>query len=120
MDIDSKLKQIKKENIVLFIYIILIILYYYGNTIEVNYLKYRNEIDKERYRTILYIVFVVVFLISLVYSIFGLNELKENVGSRTYKLEELSVVVNLLALVAIGIYIYIIYKDKDLDLEVTL
>lgn len=120
INIEGKLKEIKIENIVLVIYIILIILYYYGNQIELQYLKYQNQYDKERYRTILYIVFGTVFVISLLYSIASLRTLEEKTNEEHYELEQLSAVANLLALSAIVIYLYIIYKDKDINLEVTI
>lgn len=117
---NEKLQEIKIENYVLIIYIILICTYYYANTIEVNYIKYQNEEDKETYRTLLYIIFGTSLIITLYYTISEFNNLKEINNPKIYNLEKLSVIANILILIATLIYLYIIYKDKNIDLEVTL
>ena len=44
---NNKLKEINQENNVIFIYFILLIIYLYANKLEVDYLEYKNEKDKE-------------------------------------------------------------------------
>lgn len=116
---NEKIKEIKEENIVIFIYFILLFTYLYANKIEIEYLKYNNDTDKEKYRILLYIVFGVSFLITLYYVIESINELKKYEYEELYQLKELSLVANILILIATSIYLYIIYKDKNIDLEVS-
>ena len=116
---DKKLKEIEIENYIIFIYLILLFIYLYANNIEVNYIKYRNIEDKENYRLLLYTVFITTFLISLFYTIENLKELKYSDNIEVFQLNKLSVIANILVLIASIIIIYIIYKDKDINLEVS-
>lgn len=116
---NEKLKEIKEENIVIYIYFILLLIYLYANTIEINYLKYGNNEDKEKYRLLLYTIFGTSFIISLYYTIESLNDLNNYDKPEIYKLKQLSAIANVLIVIATGIYIYIIYKDKDINLEVS-
>ena len=116
---NEKLKEINLENYIISIYYILLTIYLYANTIEVNYIKYGNQTDKDKYRLLLYIVFGTTFIITLYYSIESLKSLKEITDEEVYKLKELSTIANILVLIASIIIIYIIYKDKDINLEVS-
>jgi len=115
---NDKLQEIKIENIVIIIYYILLTIYLYANNIEVNYLKYSNPEDKERYRLLLYIVFGTTFIITLFYTIESIMDLNNENNYEISKLQKLSALANLLILFASIIIIYIIYKDKNIDLEV--
>ena len=115
---NEKLKEINLENYIIYIYYILLTIYLYANTIEVNYIKYGNQTDKDTYRLLLYIVFGTTFIITLYYSIESLKSLKEITDEEVYKLKQLSALANILVLIASIIIIYIIYKDKDINLEV--
>ena len=116
---NEKLKEINLENYIIYIYYILLTIYLYANTIEVNYIKYGNQTDKDKYRLLLYIVFGTTFIITLYYSIESLKSLKEITDEEVYKLKELSTIANILVLIASIIIIYIIYKDKDINLELS-
>ena len=116
---NEKLKEINLENYIIYIYYILLTIYLYANTIEVNYIKYGNQTDKDTYRLLLYIVFGTTFIITLYYSIESLKSLKEITDEEVYKLKELSTIANILVLIASIIIIYIIYKDKDINLELS-
>ena len=115
---NKKLQEINEENIIIYIYFILLFIYLYANTIEVNYLKYRQNEDKEKYRLLLYIVFITTFIISLYYTINSIQNLNSYENNKIYELKKLSAISNILVVIATGIYIYIIYKDKDINLEV--
>lgn len=116
---NGKLQEIKEENFIIFIYFILLFVYLYANKVEVNYIKYGNNDDREKYRLLLYIVFGISFLITLYYSVESIKDLKEPANIEISKLKELSSIANILILVATGIYLYIIYKDENIDLEVS-
>lgn len=115
---NNKLQEIELENNIIIIYFILLFIYLYANTIEVNYIKYGNDEDKEKYRTLLYIVFITTFLISLFFTIDSIKDLNNKDEEEIYKLKELSTIANILVLFASIIIIYIIYKDKDINLEI--
>ena len=115
---DDKLKEIQMENYIIYIYFIILSIYLYANNIELDYLKYGREEDKEKYRILLYIVFGTTFIITLFYSIESIKDLKNSNNYEMYKLKELSTIANLLVLVASIIIIYTIYKDKDINLEI--
>lgn len=117
---NEKLQEIRLENFVLIIYFILLILYYYANTIEVEYIKYHQPKNKDKYRLILYIIFGTTFLIALYYTIANIKDLNNITNEEIYKLRKLSTIAGILILIATSIYLYIIYKDKNIDLEVTL
>lgn len=115
---NKKMHEIEMENFTIIIYFVLLFIYLYANTIEVEYLKYQNKVDKERYRLLLYIVFGTSLIITLYYSIAGIENLKEPSNKGIYKLKELSVTANILIVFATIIYLYIIYKDEEIVLEV--
>ena len=116
---NDKLEEIRIENYVIYIYFILLFIYLYANIIEVNYIKYNNEEDREKYQLLLYIVFGTSFIITLLYTIQSIKELDEPDINEVYRLKELSTLANILILVATAMLLYIIYKDKNLNLEVT-
>lgn len=116
---NDKLEDIKTENYIIIIYYILLTIYLYANYIETNYIKYGNQIDKDKYRILLYIVFGTTFIITLYYTIEGIKELKQISNLEVRKLQELSNIANVLVFIASIIILYIIYKDKDINLEVS-
>ena len=116
---NNKLKEIEIENIIIYIYYILLTIYLYANRIEVKYLKTKNIKDKETYQVILYIVFGISIIISLYYTINSLNELKEYNNSNIKNLKILSVFASFLILIANVIILYIIQKDENIDLEIS-
>lgn len=118
MNINKKLEEIELENYIVYIYFILLILYLYANTIEINYLKYQNQKDREQYRLLLYIVFGTTFIISLYYTIENIKDIQMSSNKEIQKLNELSTIANILVLIASIIILYIIYKDDDINLEI--
>lgn len=116
---NDKIKEIEEENFIIFIYFILLFIYLYANNIEINYINYNNESDKEKYRLLLYFVFGTSFFITLYYVINEINNNKNFDSYEIYKLNKLSTIANIMVLIATGIYLYIIYKDDDIDLEIT-
>lgn len=117
---EEKIKEIEEENIIILIYFILLLIYLYANSIEINYLNNGNEEDKDKYRILLYIVFGISFLITLYYVINGFKNIEKVNSYKLYELNKLSLIANIMVLVATGIYLYIIYKDKNIDLEISL
>lgn len=117
---NEKLEEIQLENKIIIIYYILLTLYLYANKVEINYLQYNNQEDKDKYRLLLYIVFGTTALITFFYTIESIKSLDKYDSDENQKLKELSTLANILILIASLIIIYIIYKDKDINLEVSL
>lgn len=118
-EINNKIKEIKIENIVIYIYFILLIVYLYANKVEINYLYFKNELDKEKYKNLLYIFFGISLIISLLFAINNIKELyeyEENI--EVYKLKKLSALSGILIVITTIIYLYIIYKDENINLEI--
>jgi len=117
---NEKLQEINKENILIYIYFILLFIYLYANKVEINYIMYQKKEDKEEYRLLLYLVFGVTFIISLYNTVESINNLKINKPIEVLRLEKNSILANILIVIATGIYLYIIYKDEDINLELNL
>ena len=116
---NNKLEEIQLENKIIIIYYILLTLYLYANKIEIEYLQYNNQIDKNKYRLLLYIVFGTTTLITLFYTMKSIKSLKQYDSNEIQKLKELSTLANILILIASLIILYVIYNDKDINLEVS-
>lgn len=113
-----RLKLIDIENFFFLIYYGLITLSLISNQIEKRYLIYHNPIDKSKYRTLLYIIFITVFIIYAYYTYENIKDLNEYNNEETKRLTELSLVASILVLISGVIYLYIIYKDKNIDIEI--
>ena len=59
-ELNRRLKQIKIENYIWIIYLIIIGLSLYANSFEKKYFLYNDPCDKEKYRNINIIVFTIV------------------------------------------------------------
>ena len=116
---NEKLQDIQEENYIIGIYFVLLFIYLYANTVEVEYIKNNDNNAKEIYRKLLFIVFGISFIITLYYSIENIKDLRKFENTETHKLKEFSTLANIFILIATVIYIYIIYKDEDINLEVS-
>ena len=118
-NIEKRLNQIKIENNIWIIYIIIIIFSIYANSKEKDYFLTNNNNSKEIYRKINIIVFITLIL---VYSYFE----KEAISSFQYKnksttkqqFDILSFIATTLVLISGIIFLYIIINDKDLEEEI--
>ena len=106
----ERIKETKIEDIIITISL-------YANKIEREYLKTNNQLYKDKYRNLLFIIFATATLVYLYYTISGYNDFKKNQDAETKRLSELSVIASTLVLISGIIYLYIIYKDKDINVE---
>lgn len=116
---NNKLKEIEIENLIIYIYYILLTIYLYANKIETKYLYTQNISDRENYKILLYIVFGISFIITLYYTISSLKELEQVNDTKIQKLKELSTLASLLILISSAIILYLIYKDENIDIEIS-
>lgn len=118
---EDLLKKIKAENTVWIIYIILIIICLYGNTLEKNYVLYNDQISKEKYRKITIFIFIVAIIVYLYFFYDSYNDvknLKPTDSKRKKELNKLSLLGSTLILASGLIFLYIAIVDKNLDVEV--
>ena len=119
-EINNKLKEIKIEDFIWIIYIGIIILSFYSNSLEKKYFLYNDLLSKEKYRKILIFIFsilIVVYLYFLKDSYDSLNDLKLNDSDKKKNLTYLSFIGSLLIAISGFIFLYIALNDEDLDVE---
>ena len=119
-DINSKLREIQIEDFIWVIYIFLIILSWYSNSLERKYFLYNDIKSKEKYRKTLIIIFsisIVVYLYFLKSSINDINNIKKNDSIKKKNLIYLSFLGSLLIAISGFIFLYIAYVDNDIDVE---
>lgn len=119
-DIVNRLKEINNEDLVWIIYLGIIALSFYSNSLEKKYFMYNDLKSKEKYKKILIFIFcvlVIVYLYFLKDSIDSIKSLKESDSNEKKTLTYLSFLASLLIAISGFIYLYIAYNDKDIDVE---
>ena len=118
--IDKKLKQLKIEDFIWIIYIFIIFLSWYSNSLERKYFIYNDLESKEKYRKIMIFIFsilIVVYLYFLKDSYTDLENINPFETEDIKKLTFLSFVGSLLIFVSGIIFLYIAIKDEELNVE---
>ena len=119
-ELNKKLEQLKIEDFIWIIYIGIIILSWYSNSLERKYFIYNDQISKEKYREIIILIFsilIVVYLYFLKDSYNDLQNLKLNDSENKKNLVFLSFVGSLLIFISGFIFWYIAIMDEDLNVE---
>lgn len=116
MNNNERIKETTIEDIIFIIYYGIITLSLIANQVERNYLKYKNKLDKEKYRLLLYIIFGTATLVYIYYTYSSYQDLK-NSTPEAYYLNELSLIASILVLISGFIYLYIITKDENISVE---
>ena len=119
-ELNEKLGQLKIEDYIWLIYIGIIFMSWYSNSLERKYFIYNDIECKEKYRKSLIIIFsilVVVYTYFLKSSIDDINNLKPTDSKEKKDLVYLSFIGSLLIAVSGAIFLYIAYKDESIDVE---
>ena len=119
-DVNNRLKELNIEDFIWIIYIGIIALSFYSNSLERKYFLYNNNEDKEKYRKIIITIFsilIIVYLYFLKDSWDSVKELKESDNIEKKNLTYLSFLASFLIAVSGFIFLYIAFKDKDLNIE---
>ena len=117
--LNDKLKEIKIENFIWFIYIGIIFLSWYSNALEKKYFMYNDLLSKEKYRKIMIFIFSILIIVYFYFlndsykSIKNLNQYDK----KTKELLTLSFIASLLIVVSGFIFLYIAIKDEDINVE---
>ena len=119
-EIKNRLNQLDAEDFIWCIYLGIIILSYYSNSIEREYFFTNNKKSRESYRKIIIIIFsvlVVVYLYFLKSSIEDLRNLKPDATLEHKQLVFLSFLGSLLIAISGAIFLYIAIRDENIDVE---
>ena len=120
-EINEKLKELTTEDYIWLIYIGIIILSWYSNSLERKYFIYNDINCKNKYREIIIIIFSILLIIYLYFfknSMKSIHELKPTDNLKKRKLTELSAIGSLLIVISGIIFLYIAYTDTDIDVEI--
>ena len=120
-DIDDKLRELNTEDFIWIIYIGIIILSWYSNSLERKYFLFGDNISKEKYRKIMILIFsilIIVYCYFLKDSIDGLKKLKPTDSDKKKSLALYSFIASLLITISGFILLYIALNDKDIDVEI--
>ncbi len=123
MDEDTlykKLKEIKTEDYIWIIYVGIIFLSWYANSLEKDFFINMDDQSKKKYRHVMILIFSVLVIIYLYFlndsweSFKNINKIN---NQKTKELITLSFVASVLILISGIIFLYIAYKDENLDVE---
>ena len=119
-DINDKLKEINNEDIIWVIYIGVIFLSFYSNSLERKYYVNNDKIAKEKYQKILIFIFAILFIVYIYFlksSIDSIKKLKPSDNPKKKNLVYLSFIAALFITISGLIYLYVAITDDNLDVE---
>jgi len=119
-DINERLKELKIEDFIWVIYIGIIFLSWIANYLERKYFLFDDLESKEKYRTIMIIIFsilVVVYYYFYKESLNDINKLKKDDTDKKKILTFISSIASLLILISGIIFLIVAILDEDLDVE---
>lgn len=119
-EVTDKLKQITTEDYIWILYIGIIILSWYSNNLERQYLISKKHNYKEQYRRVLVLIFsilLIVYLYFLKSSIDDVKKIKPTDSREKTQLKYLSLVASLFISISGFILLYIAIQDKDINVE---
>ena len=118
--LNKKLKQLKIEDFIWLVYIGIIILSWYSNSLERDYYINNNIESKNKYRSIIIFIFFILLIVYSYFLIDSYNSIKElNIydSDKKKKLIYLSFIAALLIFISGLIFLYIAINDNDLSVE---
>lgn len=119
-ELTNKLKQLKIENFIWVIYIGIIILSWYANSLEKKYFIFNDLCSKDKYRRVMIFIFsilIVVYFYFLKDSYKDFKNISNKDNCQKQNLIFLSFLGSLLIFISGLIFLYIAYKDKEIDVE---
>ena len=116
----DRLKDIKIENFVWLVYIFIIILSYYANYKEKNFILYNDEKSKREYQNLLVLIFSILLIIYFYFAYSSYEDIKELKNYDTTKKKNLtyaSFIGSFLILISGIIFWIIAILDEEIDVE---
>jgi uncharacterized membrane protein len=119
--VNDKLRELYIEDFIWVIYIGIIILSWYANSLERDYFVNKNIFSKNKYRevmTVIFLILVFVYYYFLKDSYDSVKNISINDSDEKKRLIYLSFVGSLLIFVSGLIFLYVAFKDENLDVEI--
>lgn len=120
LNMKDRLKDIKIENFVWLVYIFIIILSYYANYKEKNFILYNDEKSKREYQNLLILIFSILLIIYFYFAYSSYEDIKELKYYDTIKKKNLtyaSFIGSFLILISGIIFWIIAILDEEIDVE---
>ncbi len=117
----DKLEDIKVENFVWIIYIGIIILSWYANSVEKKFILYNDEKSRKEYQNIMILIFSVLLVIYYYFAKDSYNDVKDLNNNDTDKKKILtyaSFIGSALILLSGIIFLMIAIVDEEIDVEI--
>ena len=119
-ELNDKLKQLKIEDFIWVIYIVIIFMSWYANNLERKYFIYNDEVSKDKYRKTMILIFFILIVIYLYFfkdSYDDYSKLKACDSEKKKNLVTLSLISSLLIAISGAIFLYIAIMDEELNVE---
>lgn len=119
-ELKNKLQQLNNEDFIWIVYIGIIILSFYSNSLERKYYVSNDITSKEQYRKIIIIIFsilIIVYLYFLKDALEDIRKLRKTDSEQKKRLVTLSFIASLLITISGFIFLYIAIVDVDLNVE---
>lgn len=119
-ELNSKLRQIKIEDYIWIIYIGIIILSWYANSLEKKYFIYNDSCSKDKYRKVMIFIFSILLIVYFYFlrdSYKDFKNISNKDSSKKQNLVFLSFIASLFIFISGLIFLYIAYMDQELEVE---
>lgn len=119
-EVEDKLRQIKIEDFIWIIYLGIIFLSYYSNSLEKKFFISDDLECKDRYRKIMIIIFLILLFVYFYFlkdSYDSIKNLNEFDTEKKKRLVYLSFLASLLIFISGLLFLYIAISDTDLNVE---
>ena len=119
-ELENKLKELSIEDFIWLIYIGIIFMSWFANSLERDYYVNNNNLSKDKYRTIMIIIFSILLVVYFYFfsdSLEDINNLKPTDSPKKKQLISLSFIASTLILISGIIFLYIAIDDEELNVE---
>ena len=119
-ELENKLKQLDIEDFIWIIYIGIIIMSWYSNSLERDFFVNNNETSKIKYRNIIIIIFSILVAVYIYFfkdSLDDVKNLKPTDSNKKKNLISISFIASTLILISGLMFLYIAIEDEDLNVE---
>lgn len=116
----DRLQDIRIENYIWVIYIIIIFISWYANSKEKKFILYNDEVSRRKYQNLLVLIFSILLIIYYYFtksSYDDLNELTINDSNKKIILTYASFIASLLIFISGMIFLTIAIMDEEIDVE---
>lgn len=119
-ELSRKLKQLKIEDFIWLVYIGIIFMSWYANSLERKYFIYNDLKSRESYRKMLILIFSILLIVYLYFlkdSFDDLKNIKPYDTNKKKNLTFLSLIISLLIAISGILSLYIAIMDEQIDVE---